>query len=98
LVNLNYWPNLGYVNIKAMKYYHYIIIDDEIAEFRGEVQTIPVDFIEYQVTMTGERVFYKSSNGILKEIIAEGGNADSAERRANEFLSALNVNLSLGMP
>lgn len=81
-----------------MKYYHYTITDDEITESRGEVLSIPTDFIEYPITMTGERVFYKSLNGILKEIIAEGGNADSAERRANEFLSALNVNLSLGMP
>ena len=81
-----------------MKLFHYIIRDDEINETQGEIHTIPSDFIEYKASMMGERVFYKVKNGTLREIIAEAGDAENAEQRANEFLAGFNVNISLGMP
>jgi hypothetical protein len=81
-----------------MKYFQYNIEDDEIVRSVGEVQVIPAGFIEYRASMMGQRVFYKLWNGKVTVLIAEGGNEDNAQRRAEEFLAGLHVNLSLGMP
>jgi len=81
-----------------MKLFHYIIKENEITESQGEIHTVPADFIEYRASMMGERIFYKVKNGEVCEVIAEGGDASNAERRADEFLAGFNVNISLGMP
>ena len=73
-----------------MKYFHYNIKDDEIVTSQGEVHTVPADFIEYRVNMMGQRVFYKIRNGKLTELIAEGGDVDNANRKAEDFLAGLN--------
>lgn len=71
-----------------MKYFRYIIQDDEVTESKGEVGAIPTDFIESKTTLTGQGAYYKSVNGKITEVIGEGIHEPAARRRVDEFLSA----------
>jgi hypothetical protein len=76
-----------------MKTFHYKIEDDEVQESTGEVREIPPDFIEYHNSLGPEKIYYKLSDGKVTDVISEGGHEDLARMRADDFLSALNVNL-----
>ncbi len=76
-----------------MNHYHYIIKGDEINGYLGEVNIIPSDFKEADSTATGDKIYYRIEDGKVTELIAEGFNEDAARRRADEFVSSLNVNI-----
>jgi hypothetical protein len=76
-----------------MKYFHYLISDNEIKKADGEIQSVPADFIEYKITLSGESVYYKLKNEKLAEIIGEAMHEDAAKRRVEEFVSGFNVSL-----
>jgi hypothetical protein len=76
-----------------MKYFHYIIKQDEIIEYAGEIQFVPSDFIEYKITLSGESVYYKLAAGKITDIIGEAIHEPAAKRRVEEFLSGLNAGL-----
>ena len=73
-----------------MKYFHYIIKDDEISEYTGEVQTVSSGFIEYKTTLSGESVYYKLTDDLITEMIGEAIHEPAAKRRVEDFLSGLN--------
>lgn len=74
-----------------MKNFRYIIVDDEIAEAKGEIASIPQGFIEVKLNMGADKVHYKIENGHLTEAIGEGIHEETARRRIEEFLSTFNV-------
>jgi hypothetical protein len=76
-----------------MKYFHYIIKDDELSDYNGELQSVPSDFIEYKITLSGESVYYKLTDGKVTDIVGEAIHEPAARRRAEEFLSGLNTGL-----
>jgi hypothetical protein len=71
-----------------MKYFHYTITDGDITQFTGEVSAVPGDFIESEITLLGESVYYKTVNGKMTEVIGEAIHEDVARQRVEEFLSA----------
>jgi hypothetical protein len=76
-----------------MKYFHYIIKNDEITHYTGGIQSVPTDFIEYKITLSGESVYYKLTDGKITDVIGEAIHEDAARRRTQEFLSGFNVSL-----
>lgn len=76
-----------------MKYFKYIVRDNEIAEAKGEVDSVPSDFIEYDTSMVGCGVYYKLAGGKLSEVIGEGFHETTAKRQVDEFISGFNVSL-----
>ena len=76
-----------------MKYFHYKIKNDEVSEHIGEASSIPPGFIEYKITLTGESVYYKLTDGKLTDVIGEAIHEEAAKRRVEEFISGFNVNL-----
>jgi hypothetical protein len=76
-----------------MKYFHYIIKNDEVSDYTGEISSVPVGYIEYKITLTGESVYYKLTNGKVTDLIGEAIHQDAAKRRVEEFLSGLNASL-----
>jgi hypothetical protein len=76
-----------------MKYFWYRITDEEISALIGEVEVVSPEFIELKSTLVGERVYYKIKDGKITEAIGEGLSEESAKRRVQEFISALNVNV-----
>ena len=71
-----------------MKYFHYHITGDELAEPKGEIASIPEGFIEYEVTLSGNSVYYKIENNKITEVVGEAIYEPAARRRVNEFLAA----------
>ncbi len=78
-----------------MKYFYYIITDEEISDRRGEINAIPKGFAEYKESMMGQRVFFNIEGGELKEVIAEATNAESADRRVEEFIACFHVDFGM---
>jgi hypothetical protein len=76
-----------------MKYFHYTIKGDEFSKYTGEVQSVPPDFIEYQITLSGESLYYKLTEGKITDIIGEAIHEPAAKRRVDDFLSRLNAHL-----
>lgn|GEM_PF-1633961 len=70
-----------------MNYYRYTIANEEVKTFVGEITSLPVGFIEYEITLSGKSVYYKLVNGKITEMIGEGNNEDIARERVEEFLS-----------
>jgi len=71
-----------------MKYFHYILTDDKLIKFKGEVEVVPPDFIESTITLTGLCVYYKIEGTKITEVIGEAMHEDAARRRVDEFISA----------
>jgi hypothetical protein len=71
-----------------MKYFRYIFTDDEIIEYKGEIDKVPPDFIEYTITLSGLSVYYKIVDVKITEIIGEAIHEEAARGRVDEFLSA----------
>ena len=76
-----------------MKYFLYTVEDEEIKEAKGEVKDIPEGFIKCKNTFAIEDIFYKIQDTKVTEVIGEAYHEDTAKRRVDDFLSALNVNL-----
>jgi hypothetical protein len=76
-----------------MEYFHYKIKNNEVSEHIGEIPSVPVGFIEYKITLSGESIYYKLSNGKLTDVIGEAIHESAAKRRVEEFLSGFNVSL-----
>ncbi len=76
-----------------MKYFHYIIKGDEISEYEGEIQTVPSDFIEYRITLSGDSIYYKLTHEKITDVIGEAIHEPAAKRRVEDFLSGLNTGL-----
>jgi hypothetical protein len=76
-----------------MKHFGFKIEDDEVKEAIGEVQGIPEGFIECANTFGPTKVYYKIQDTKITEVIGEGYSEETAKRRVEDFLSALNVNL-----
>ena len=76
-----------------MKYFRYSIANDEIQTFVGEIQSIPLNFIELNSGLGSESIYYKIQDGKITDAIGEGFTEDAARRRVEEFISALNANL-----
>jgi hypothetical protein len=76
-----------------MKYFHYTVKDDEVSKQQGEIESVPPGFIEFKITLTGEGVYYKLTDGKLTDVIGEGIHEEAARRRVEEFLSGFNVSL-----
>ena len=71
-----------------MKYFRYILTDDELIEYKEEVEVVPPDFIESTITLTGLSVYYKIKGTKISEVIGEAFHEDDARRRVGEFMSA----------
>jgi len=76
-----------------MKHFRYSIVEDEIAQLKGEIDEVPEGFIEYHNDFSPEKIYYKIDNKKVTEVIGEGYDEEAAKRRVEDFLSALNVNL-----
>jgi hypothetical protein len=76
-----------------MKYLHYKIKEDEISDDGHEIASVPADFIEYKITLSGESVYYKITNGKVSDVIGEAVHEPAAKRRVQEFLSGFNTGL-----
>ena len=74
-----------------MKYFRYIIKGEDLAEYKGEVNSVPSDFIEYESTLSGESIYYKIVDGNIVEAIGEAIHENAAKRRVDEFLAAYNA-------
>jgi len=72
-----------------MNYYRYIINNDELKDFAGEVEYIPDGYIEYQP----DGIYYKIKNGKITEVIGVAFDEEVARRRVENFLSGINVNI-----
>lgn len=70
-----------------MKYFHYLIADEDIITYKGEIEAVPPDFIESTITLSGLSVYYKIEGTIITEIIGEAIHEDAARRRVDEFIS-----------
>lgn len=70
-----------------MKYFHYLITDEDIVSYRGEVETVPPGFIESKATLTGFCVYYKLTGTQITEMISEAMHEEAARGRVDEFLS-----------
>ncbi len=71
-----------------MKYHHFIIEDDEIGEYRGEIGGVPSGFIACPSTLSGANVYYKMVDEKITEVIGEAIQEPAARRRVGDFLSA----------
>lgn len=71
-----------------MKYFRYILTDNNLVQYKGEIEAVPADFIEYKITLSGLSVYYKIADAKVKEIIGEAIHEEAARARVNEFLSA----------
>ncbi len=71
-----------------MKYYRYILTDNELIEYKGEIEIVPPGFIESESTLSGFSVYYKIEGTKIAEIIGEAIQEDAARRRVDEFVSA----------
>jgi hypothetical protein len=76
-----------------MKRFWYSIADDEIKAFKGEIGDIPPDFVEINSGLGADRLYYRIKNDKITDVISEAIHEAAAKRRAEEFISALNVNL-----
>jgi len=70
-----------------MKYFHYLIADEDTVTYKGEIEAVPSGFIESQITLSGLSVYYKITDVKITEIIGEAIHEDEARRRVDEFLS-----------
>lgn len=71
-----------------MKYFRYILTDDELMNYKGEIEAVPPGFIESNSTLSGFSVYYKIEGTKITEIIGEAIHEDAARRRVDEFVSA----------
>ena len=76
-----------------MKYFHYTIKGNEISDYKGEIQSIPSDFIEYKITLSGESVYYRLMDKNITDVIGEAIHESAGKRRVEEFLSGINTGL-----
>jgi hypothetical protein len=76
-----------------MKYFHFLVNDSVITTLVSEVAAVPEGFIEYQTSMWGKGVHYKSNDGVVSEVIGEGFSEGTARMRIEEFLSEYIQNL-----
>ena len=76
-----------------MKRFRYKINDDLITKMEEEINGIPYDFIESESSFGHEKIYYKIEGTKITEVISEGLEETAAKRRAEDFLSALNMNL-----
>lgn len=76
-----------------MKRFWYSIEDDEIKTCMGVIEDIPEGFIELHNSLGPDRVYYKIVDSKITDAIGEGINEETAHRRVQDFISALNVNL-----
>jgi hypothetical protein len=74
-----------------MKYFCYLITDEEVMEFKGELSAIPPGFIEYEATLSGLNVYYRIMNGKITEVIAEAFDEQIARERVENFLATFIV-------
>ena len=70
-----------------MNYFHYIVANKEIQEYKGEIKALPIGFLECEATLMGESVYYKTVNEKITEVIGEAIHEQAARRRVEEFLS-----------
>jgi hypothetical protein len=70
-----------------MKYFYYHITDEDIVDFKGEIEVVPAGFIESKSTLSGLSVYYKIDNSEITEMIGEAIHEAAARRRVGEFLS-----------
>ncbi len=71
-----------------MKYFRYVLTEDELINYKGEIEAVPEGFIESEITLSGLSVYYKIEGVKITEIIAEAIHQDAARRRVSEFVSA----------
>lgn len=71
-----------------MKYFHYVITDEDIVHYKGEVDSVPLGFLTSESTLSGFNIHYKIEGENVTEIISEAMNEDAARRRVEEFLSS----------
>ena len=76
-----------------MKYFHYKIENNEVSEDNGEIPSIPPGFIEYQITSSGESIYYNLGHEELTDVIGEGIDEETAKRGVEEFLYTFYVSL-----
>jgi hypothetical protein len=70
-----------------MKYFHYLLKDEETIDYKEEIEAIPPGFIESKITLSGFSVYYKIEGTKITEMIGEAIHEDAAKRRVDEFLS-----------
>jgi hypothetical protein len=70
-----------------MKYFHYLLTDEEAINYKGEIKAIPKGFIESKITLSGLSVYYKIEGTKITEMIGEAIHEAAARRRIDEFLS-----------
>lgn len=70
-----------------MKYFHYLIEDEDMVTYKGEVEAIPSDFLECNATLSGLSLYYKVTGEEITEIISEAIHEEAARGRVDEFLS-----------
>ena len=71
-----------------MKYFRYIITEDELISYKEEIGVVPAGFIESTSTLSGLSVYYKIEGTKITEIIGEAIHEEAARRRVGEFVSA----------
>ena len=71
-----------------MKYFRYILKDEDLVDYKGEIEAVPQGFIESEITLSGFSVYYKLENTKITEVIGEAMHEDAARRRVDEFVSA----------
>lgn len=77
-----------------MKHFLYSIVDDELKDLLGEVETVPAGYIELHNSLGPDRVYYKVNDaGQITDVIGEGFHEPTARRRVQDFLSGLNASL-----
>jgi hypothetical protein len=76
-----------------MKCYWYRIEDDEIKTCMGVIEDIPEGYIAMHNSLGADSVYYKITGSKITDAIGEGISEETAHRRVQEFMSALNVNL-----
>lgn len=70
-----------------MKYFQYLITDEDRVSYKGEIGAVPPGFIENKMTLSGLSVYYKIEGTKITEIIAEAIHEEAARGRVDEFLS-----------
>jgi hypothetical protein len=77
-----------------MKRFHYSIVNDELKDLVGEIETVPSGYIELHNSHGPDRVYYKINDaGKITDAIGEGFHESTARRRVQDFISALNASL-----
>jgi len=71
-----------------MRYHHFIIEDEEIVKYKGQIGGVPSGFIAYPSTLSGENIYYKIVDDKITEAIGEAMHEEAARRRVGDFLSA----------